>query len=180
MAEKEVRKTTTKRAVRRTATRTVPARTTARQAGVGSVRKAPTRVTASGKTRRSSKGLIVGISIFVLLIGASAGIGFSDKGQLNVENIIALRKQNASPEEKVTLETVPVQQPKNNIPNGGLVGMDQSELPPPPVVETSSTTNASSTSTVEESSDASASSTEEAIQAEEASATETQIDPVAQ
>ncbi len=141
MAEKEVRKTTAKKTVRRTTTKVVPAKTTVRKAVTTTVRKAPARILPPVQnSRRTPKMFLAGFVFFVVLLGVSAAIGLSDKGQLNVENLITARKQNATPEEKVVLESVPTEQAKNNIPNGGLVGMGQPEPVIPPSVDTSSTT----------------------------------------
>jgi len=158
MAEKEVRKTTTKRAVRRTASKTVPARSTVRKTTATSVRKAPSRVAEAPATRtvrRSPKALFAGIFLFLVLLGVSAVIGFSDKGQLDVASAIALRKQGATTqEEKDALENVPTEQAVNALPNGGLVALDASEVPPPPPSVVSTTTENTASS-----SDATASST---------------------
>lgn len=157
MAEKEVRKTTTKRAVRRVATKTVPARTTARKTASTSVRKAPSRVATPAQTRKSPKVFFVGFALFLVLLGVSAAIGFTDKGQLDVEASISLRKQNASPEEQQALNAVPVQQ-SQAVPNGGLVGEGPADVVPVLVPENTGSTTASTTDTT-------ASSTEE-VQAE--------------
>ena len=121
MAEKEVRKTTAKKTVRRSTTKVVAPKTTVRKTAPIAVRKAPARVqTAPPKSRRTPKLFLAGGALFLVLLGISAAIGFSDKGQLNVEGLISARKQNATPAEKVALEAVPTDQAKNNIPNGNI------------------------------------------------------------
>jgi hypothetical protein len=153
MAEKEVRKTTAKKTVRRTTTKVVSPKTTVRKTVTTTARKAPARMVPQATTsHRSPKMLLAGFGFFIVLLGVSAAIGLSDKGQLNVEGLISTRKQNATPEEKVALEAVPTEQVKNSVPNGGLVGMGQQPEPlaPTPVVvatttATTSTQSASST-----------------------------------
>lgn len=151
MAEKEVRKTTTKKAVRRTVSKTVSSRTAERKTAPASTRKAPARAAAVPVKKKSSiKLFLAGASLFLVLLGISAAIGFSDKGQLDVEGTIALRKQNAkTPEEQQSLEAVPTEQAQNNVPNGGLVGMGQPEpVAPSPVVGSSTDATASSSSPI--------------------------------
>jgi hypothetical protein len=148
MAEKEVRKTTAKKTVRRSTTKVVSPKTTVRKTVTTTARKAPARVQAVVQTsRRSPKLLFAGLGFFIVVVGISAAIGYSDKGQLNVEGLISARKQSATPEEKVVLEAVPTEQAKNNIPNGGLVGMGQPEPVIVPPVETSTTTATSTEGT---------------------------------
>jgi len=149
MAEKEVRKTTAKKTVRRTASKTIPARTSVRKTAAPSARKAPSRVVVERSKGGSPKIFFGGLLFFVVLLGISAAIGFSGSGQLDVESSIAQRKQNASPEEQEIMKSVPVQQTQTAAPNGGLVGMGDSEIPPPPppVVETASSTASSTEAT---------------------------------
>ena len=148
MVEKEVRKTTAKKTVRRTTTKVVSPKTTVRKTAPTAVRKAPARIqTSTPKSRRSPKLIIAGAAFFLVLLGISAAIGFSDKGQLNVEGLISARKQNATPAEKVALEAVPTDQAKNNIPNGGLVGMGQPAPVVPPPIQVSTTTATTSAKT---------------------------------
>jgi hypothetical protein len=154
MAEKEVRRTTAKKAVRKTAATSTPARTTVRRSSASSVRKAPTQaqvsVSSPAVRKALNKGFLLGLILFVVLIGVSALIGYSDKGQLDVASTISSRIQNATPEEQETFKTVPVQQgqTENSAPNGGLVGMGQPDIPPPAVEnESTSTEEAAATST---------------------------------
>lgn len=161
MAEKTVRKTTAKKAVRRTTTKKVPARTTVARTAAVPARKAPVVRTVSTPVRShgaSGRTFLIGMVLFLILLGVSAAIGYSDKGQLDVEQTIAVRKQNATPEEQQILNNVPTQQQQNNIPNGGLIGVGKSPKPEP--VEPVST----STDETASSSEVSASSTEEAVQ----------------
>jgi hypothetical protein len=133
MAEKEVRKT----------------------AASSSARKAPPRTVVPAQGRKKpSKAAFVFLFFFVALIGASIGIGYSDKGPIDVTGAITARKQNATPEEQARFSTVPVQQGQNNVVNGGLVGTGKTEEPLVP------TTPATTTDSAASSSEAAASSTD--------------------
>lgn len=104
-----------------------------------------------------------------MLIGISAAIGMSDKGQLSVGVVISERKENATPEEQESLKNVSdQQQPKNTQPNSGLVGSGKSPAIAPPVI-TSTTTDESSSST-----EAAASSSEESAAVTEEVVSDTQ------
>ena len=173
MEEKTVRKTTAKKAVRRVATKKVPARTVERKpvavssvSSVSSVRKAPARVSLSvapKSTRRSGKVFLLGFLLFGVLLGVSALIGASDKGELDVAGKIAERKEQATPEEQASLEAV-TSGSANSVPTASLVGMGDDPGTVPPVVEqvVASTTevNASSTTDI-------ASTTPEELQTEQ-------------
>jgi hypothetical protein len=126
MTEKVVRKTTAKKVVRRTTTKTVSATSSVTKPVRTTTRKAPVKTAvATPKTKRSPKVLIIGFALFFLVMGVSALIGFSDTGQLNVENTIRDRKQNATGDEKEALQSVPTEQAVSGAPNGGLVGTGQ-------------------------------------------------------
>lgn len=158
MAEKEVRKTTTKKAVRKTTTKTTPASSVERS----TVRKAPARIAKIEEKKQSSAIVFMGGgALFLVLLGVSALIGFSDKGQLDVEGKITERKQSATPEEQEILKSVPTEQSKNSVPNGGLVGTGDSEPVPVPVIEAATTTESAATTTEE--GQTVASSTEEVV-----------------
>ncbi len=177
MPEKVVRKTTAKKTVRRTVTKTVPARSTVSKTVASSGRKAPVRITPAPITasprKKTPKPVFIGIALFIVLLGVSVAIGYSDTGELNVENMISLRKQNATGAEHEALLSVPTEQTDSAVPNGGLVGMGQSDpVVVPAVVATSTDSTATSTAT---SSEASV-TIEETTQAE---TSETQV-PVAQ
>lgn len=157
MEEKVVRKTTVKRTVRK---RVAPegvtprARAVRKTAEAAPVRKAPTRTpvsttkNAEGKSdSRKLKIVVLGVALFSVLLGVSALIGMSDKGELDVASAIAQRKQNASPEEKQALESVPTEQTKPSAPNGGLVGMGAPEPVAPAPEVTASTTPQTASST---------------------------------
>lgn len=157
MEEKVLSKTAVKRTTRK---RVVPEGTVPRvravrkTAEVSTVRKAPTRTSVFSETNAPRKGdsrklkvLVLGTFLFSVLLGVSALIGMSDKGELDVASAIAQRKQNASPEEKQALESVPTDQVKPSAPNGGLVGMGAPEPAVVPEVSASSTAETASSTT---------------------------------
>ena len=144
MAEKTVRKTTAKKSPRKAVSKTASVSAAPKRTSAATMRKAPSRISPS-QSRQSAKGVIVIGILFFLLLGISAAIGFSDKGQLDVPKTIAERKQSATPEEKKVLDSVPVQQPQNNTPNGGLVGAGKSA--PQPIVSPASVEASSSEAT---------------------------------
>jgi len=104
MEEKVVRKTTAKRVVRKTA-----------------ARKAPTQVADTGAREGRTMLPFVAIGIFIVIVGASVAIGFSDSGQINVENTINYKRDHGTEEEKQELQNIPVQRTRPSVPNGGLV-----------------------------------------------------------
>jgi hypothetical protein len=157
-----VRKTAVKKAVRRTTTKKAPARKTTARTTSSVSRKAPVvRTTKTPQSKGASgRTFLIGMIMFLILIGVSVAIGYSDKGPLDVEQTITLRKQNATPEEQQVLNNVPTQQ-QNTVPNGGLVGVGKA---PKPVVEESTATTTDETAS---STDATASSTEEVVEEQE-------------
>jgi cytoskeletal protein RodZ len=102
--------------------------------------------TAPSKNRKKAKALLIGLPLFLVLLGVSALIGMTDKGELDVARAITERKQNAtSDEEKQALESVPTEQIAPSAPNGGLVGMGAPEpVPVVPEVTASSTADSAS------------------------------------
>jgi len=157
MAEKEVRKTTVKKAVRRTTTKVVPRKTVAKKSATASsstVRRAPSRLSEPAPRKRSKRPLFI-FALLLLIAGASVGIGYSDKGVIDVTSLIAARKQNATPEEQERFKTVPIQQGQTGAVNGGLVGSGKSPDPlqsdgasaAPATTSTSSLPTATATST---------------------------------
>lgn len=110
-----------------------------------SKRKAPTPIADSvaGK-KKSRKQLIVIATMIVIGVGASAIVGFTDKGQIDVEGTIAWRNEQAKSAGRET-EVIPVQNTPQ-LPDGGLIGMgiggpiDGSASSTPPAPTTASST----------------------------------------
>ena len=143
MEEKVVRKTTVQKSVRRVATKTVPARTVAKTPTAVLSRKAPSRKSANTSAQKNPfpKVFMIVCVLFLVLMGVSFLIGSTDKGELDVAQKIADRKEHATPEEKVILENVGDQKPQG-VPTASLTGMgkDDSVVSPVETVSTSSTT----------------------------------------
>ncbi len=164
MVEESVRKTAAKKTVRKAVGRTA-AVTRAPRARVARVaappvvprRKAPTP-TITPRVVERRIGLYVGIGVFILMIGISAVIGFTDKGAINVRGIIESKMASATPEERARLERAQ-KATANNLPDGGLVASGVPEATPPSIA----TTTASTTPPVASSTDATASSTGQAV-----------------
>ena len=132
-------------------------------------RKAPTTFsTAKPKRRFPRHSVIVGV-ILLIGVGASAAVGFSDVGQINVNEVIEARNQrvlNNSTDERddvVNSVSVPVQNTNNqNQVDGGLVGIGDTTPPPAPAA----TTTASTTDTTASSTEPVATSTQEVVEPE--------------
>lgn len=85
-------------------------------------RKAPTPIAdgVAGK-KKSRKQLIVIMTMLVIGVGASAAVGFTDKGQIDVEGVITWRNEQARSAGNDGA-IVPVQNTPQ-LPDGGLIGM---------------------------------------------------------
>lgn len=150
MEEKVVRKTTAKKTVRRTPSRTVFARTADPISTAVSTRKAPARVGAYGAKQNqfSFKVFFIVLLLFCVLLWVSALIGFSDKGQLDVAGKIAERKQNASPEDNQAALDAVNTSPAQSLPTASsLVGMGKDENTPQANSPVSTSTDATASST---------------------------------
>lgn len=136
MAEPVVRKQATRRAVRKTAPR-----------------KAPTYEASGEVSAERSYVKFIVIAVFVLIVGGSVAIGFSDSGQINITNTINNKKEYGTPEEKEQLQNIPVQPSRPALPDGGLVPTTAVNPNPPPGPATSevASTTATTTSTTTES-----------------------------
>lgn len=132
-------------------------------------RKAPTPIAAK-KARSNARRnqLIVVAVLFFVGVGASAAVGFTDKGQIDVSRTIEernerIRNGQIDDADKQRI-VVPVQNTNNSQkPNGGLVPIPQDQLPAPVIEEVASTT-ASTTDATASSTDEVASSTDEVIE----------------
>ena len=167
MAEKEVRKTTTKKPVKKTApkkvaSKAVPASKTPRRkpASKTPVRKAPTAVAQTKQIEKKSNiVLIFGLVFFALVVGGSIALGISGDGEISIETRIADIRENATPEERSIINSIPVQ--KVALPDGGLVPSGVPDAVPEPKPTASSSAD-SATST-----DATATTTSETTVSEE-------------
>ncbi len=125
------------------------------------VRKAPTAFREQKRTSSTGMRNLVIIAVFCLsIVSIGLGIGFSDKGQINVVAIVNERNEKINRGEVRTAsgeaitQTIPIQG-SDNRPNGGLIPADT--LPPSkPAAETTPIDSSASTT-----SELIASSTEE-------------------
>jgi len=157
MVEKAVRKTT-KKTVRKAA----PKKAASKAVGQTRVRKAPTSVAAqkAGK-KKNNRLVLVGLFIFLSIIGGSIALGISGDGAINIEDRVSDLKEQATPEERTIIESVPVKTGPT-LPDGGLVQSGVPEEKPVVVpVATSTDTTASSTDEVATTTDATAEISEE-------------------
>ncbi len=131
------------------------------------VRKAPTAfVEQQVASAKRKKQIMIVVALMVIGVAASAGVGYTDVGQIDVQKTIEarnerIRNNTASEQDMLTgLVTVPVQNTNSNKADGGLVGREVGFKPPAPKVQASSSTatstelTASSTGAVASSTDA--------------------------
>jgi hypothetical protein len=157
-----------KRAVRRTiSTAELPVRrtrTTATTSDTVPLRKAPARIEYTEKKKTSPKTPLYVFGVLVLVCGGATWLGFSDKGQIDVNAKITERNQklaneatanyNSSTGENVPQTiVVPVQNSSPSVPNAGFrgrgVGTNNPVNESPAVVEdVASSTEATSTESV--------------------------------
>lgn len=86
------------------------------------IRKAPTPIAAERAATKTSRrqAIVVGV-LMIIGVGASAAIGLTDKGSINVENTIAERNARISSGE-IQGEILEVQNTPQ-LPDGGLMGL---------------------------------------------------------
>ena len=99
----------------------------------------------------------VAIGVFLVIIGVSIGVGFSDVGVIDIQGRIDDKKQNATPDELTELNNIPVQRSLPKAPHGGLVPTEIQPTGSPPAPIETGTSTATST-------DESASSTEAVVE----------------
>lgn len=162
--KKTPRKTTAKRVVAAPAPEPAPAPIT-ESAGE---RKAPTRLAHERSSTKARRNQLIVVAVLLLTgVGASAAVGVTDAGQIDVNKAIEernerIRSGQGSEEERVF---VPVQNTTaNQLPDGGLVGLGIGGAIDEPKPPAPATTTASSTAT---STDSVAPSTIETIDTEE-------------
>lgn len=157
------RKSATKRTPKKTVTQTTTAPITKTTTTVA--RKAPTDIAAWNAAGTRAKRLYAVASVvFLVIIGVSVGIGYSDKGPIVVSEQFQKRLEAADESERKVIENITLPKPVDDKPLGGLVGTGKSPAPtPPPPAPTASSTEESATSTTE-------SNVDEGTQTEEVSA----------
>lgn len=128
-------------------------------------RKAPTPLKARKTASRTKRNQFVIVGVIIMLgVGASAVVGYTDRGQIDVNKTIEARNERiraggGTPDD-VTTEVIPVQNTNNTgKADGGLRGRGVGSKTITPPVETSTST-ATSTDATASSTDAVASSTE--------------------
>lgn len=131
------------------------------------LRKAPTPLAYRRKTRsRNSRAFFVVLGACLLLSGAGIGIGFMDRGSIDVIAVVNERNEKINKGEvrdatgNAVTQTIQVQ--TDSRPNGGLPMGDAVDTPVPPVPLVSTSTEATTTSEI-------ATSTESEIEETEAS-----------
>lgn len=160
--QKAVRKTVTKKAtVRQESKKAVKDEYSAEieaEFKADSGRKAPTSIAAQEVERKQKKKqlIIVGVVLFIG-IGASAGVGLTDQGQINVNQTIEARNErvrtNKLDERDVNTSQleVPVQNTNTKKADGGLIGLGTGGNTPKPAAEiVAATTTAENASSTEE------------------------------
>jgi hypothetical protein len=129
-------------------------------------RKAPTTFSAQKTAQKRFRINVIVVGIILLFgVGSSAVVGFTDEGQINVNEVIEARNErvrnNQTDGRDVVANTVnvPVQNTNNsNQVDGGLVGLGDSTITVP--TDISSTASTTPASEVASTSEAVASSTE--------------------
>lgn len=119
-------------------------------------RKAPTILAEIQAEQKRRKKQIIVVSVMMLLgVGASAGFGYTDKGQIDVQKTIEDRNErirNNKTDERDVLNShveVPVQNSNNTgKADGGMVGRGTGGKTPQPAVESLATTTATSSEQV--------------------------------
>ena len=118
-------------------------------------RKAPTPIAATKESTKTLRRQTMVFGVLILIgVSASAIVGFTDKGPINVEKTIAERNDRISRGE-IQGEVVPVQNTPQ-VPNGGMVGLGTggSENVASSTATTASTTSPSNASTTPTAQDA--------------------------
>jgi hypothetical protein len=131
-------------------------------------RKAPTPLSRQRRSRtRNTKAFFTVLGICILLTGAGIGIGFMDKGTIDVVAVVNERNEKINKGEvrdelgNAVTQTIQVQ--TDSRPNGGLPMGDVVDVPPaPPVSTTTEATSTPETATTTEAV-SSATTTEESI-----------------
>lgn len=128
MMDKPVRKKVPKKAARKVARKSTTTKTMSKKSVS---RKAPTPIAESRANKKHSRNLlIVGVVLFLMVVGVSVAIGFSDKGSIAVSETIRERKENATPDELKEMEQIDTKVRKQ-VPRGGLTPTGDTQKPKP-------------------------------------------------
>ena len=159
VATKAVRKRVVKKTVRKRAPRKRVARKAEPTATVStsSTRKAPTPIAANrASSKAKQKQMILAFVVAFVSVGLSAAVGFTDKGQIDVNKAIEDRNErirSGQGGDDLKNLIVPVQNTDaNKLPDGGLVGLGKPEKPksePKTASSTASSTDETASSTDE-------------------------------
>jgi len=162
MAEKAVRKPTKKPVKKAPVKKTGVAKTVSKKTPTKkpATRKAPTR-TQPNVEKQSNLVLYSCIGIFVCVLGASAFIGMSDSGSIDIQEVVDQRNEQVPEEEQYTI-SIPKDDVKKVL-SGGLVpsGAPPKEVAPPPKEEGTDSVDDTATSTEDNASSTEEISTEE-------------------
>jgi hypothetical protein len=118
-------------------------------------RKAPTPIAETRATKKNfNRQIVVVVLLLIVGIGASAGVGITDKGGIDINQKIEDRNNKIRAGE-IQDDIIPIQN-TNTEPNGGLIPVEGAPQPAPAPV---ATTTASSSAATASSTEATASST---------------------
>lgn len=120
-------------------------------------RKAPTTVTKGGTSPRSRLQIgwvtYTAMGIIVVAGAASAGIGMSDSGAIDIDGVVNERRAQATPEEQADLNRVSERRGATQAVDGGLVPSENQESKSRQTTPAASATSSTATSTTATSSD---------------------------
>jgi len=132
-------------------------------------RKAPTAIASSKAARKRKKKQNLVVAVMILAgIGASAAVGYTDKGQIDIQKTMEernerIRNNTLNETDNGTQNVIVPVQNTSKKPDGGLRGSGIVEPPKAPEPEVASTT-ATSTDEMASSTDEVASSTDEVVE----------------
>lgn len=106
-------------------------------------RKAPTSISAERATKKNGRRQLIVVAVLLVLgVGSSAAVGFTDKGGIDINQLIAERNRKIESGE-LHESIIPVQN-TNQAPDGGLIPLGDAAAPQ--VSGAASTTDATATS----------------------------------
>lgn len=137
------------------------------KAGADNQRKAPTGIGPSRASKKLKRNqLLIAVGVIVLGVGASAAVGFTDAGQIDVQKTIEarnerIRNNQANEGDTITSKiAVPVQDTKAQKADGGLRGLGTGGIKPAPPAPAATSTATSSDATASSTGNASSTPTE--------------------